>query len=71
MQRLPNEKEIPKLPKQYLANVVYTVCGDRFHNWVSKKIEERNVRVQNDKDLMINVDPIIAAAFNNSTAVSL
>ena len=45
MQRLPNEKEIPKLPKQYLANVVYTVCGDRFHNWVSKKIEERNVRV--------------------------
>ena len=71
MKRLPCEKEIIKLPKQYLTNVIYTIVGQNFANWVRAKIEERNAKVQKDKDLMIAVDPAIAAAFQNSTAVSL
>ena len=71
MKRLPCEKEIIKLPKQYLTNVIYTIVGQDFANWVRAKIEERNAKVQKDKDLMIAVDPAIAAAFQNSTAVSL
>ena len=63
MERLPCEKEIVKLPKQYLVNVIYTVAGEDFAKWVKEKIEARNTKVQTDKDLMINVDPAIAAAF--------
>ena len=71
MKRLPCEKEIIKLPKQYLTNVIYTIVGENFATWVRAKIEERNAKVSKDKDLMIAVDPAIAAAFQNSTAVSL
>ena len=71
MKRLPCEKEIFKLPKQYLTNVIYTIVGQDFATWVRAKIEERNAKVSKDKDLMIAVDPAIAAAFQNSTAVSL
>ena len=71
MKRLPCEKEIVKLPKQYLTNVIYTIVGQDFANWVRARIEERNAKVQKEKDLMIAVDPAIAAAFQNSTAVSL
>ena len=60
MERLPCEKEIIKLPKQYLVNVIYTVVGEQFSNWVRSKIEERNAKVQIEKDLMINVDSDIA-----------
>ena len=35
MIRLPDEKDIPRLPKQFLINVVYTQCGDKFLQWVS------------------------------------
>ena len=71
MKRLPCEKEIIKLPKQYLTNVIYTIVGKDFATWVRAKIEERNAKVSKDKDLMIAVDPAIAAAFQSSTAVSL
>ena len=45
MERLPCEKEIVKLPKQYLVNVIYTVVGQQFSDWVRAKIEERNAKV--------------------------
>ena len=63
LDRLPCEKEIVKLPKQYLINVIYTVVGEQFAVWVKAKIDERNAKVTSDKDMMINVDPDIAAAF--------
>ena len=31
---LPIEKEIPKLPKQWLINVAYTGVGEDFSKWV-------------------------------------
>ena len=45
MERLPCEKEIVKLPKQYLVNVIYTVAGEDFAKWVKEKIEARNTKV--------------------------
>ena len=45
MKRLPEEKEIIKLPKQYLTNVIYTIVGEDFANWVRARIEERNAKV--------------------------
>ena len=47
-----------------------TVLGDVFTDWVSEKIEERNEEVRNKKDMNIELDPDIAAAFRASTSVS-
>ena len=71
MKYLPQEGEIKKLGKNYLVNIVYTVVGEQFKTWARERIDERNQRVAIDKDLMIDVDPAIAQAFNVSTAVSL
>ena len=44
--------------------------GKIFDDWVKEQIEARNSKVAVDKDIMISIDPEIAAAFNNSTSVS-
>ena len=51
-------------------NVTYTIAGDAFATWVKANIEERNAKVTKEKDLMINMDEDVAAAFNASTHVS-
>lgn len=70
MKRLPDPKDIPKLPKQYLVNVVYTIVGQTFNDWVKGRVEERNNKVAVDKGLLIEVDEEIAIALNSSTAIS-
>ena len=67
---LPIEKELDKVPKQWLVNVIYSVLADPFKNWVKAKIEERNEKVIADKDLLIDMDPDVAKAFKSSNAVS-
>ena len=39
MQALPIEKEIKKLSRSYVANVIYTIIGDTFSQWVDKRIK--------------------------------
>ena len=70
MKHLPDVKEIPKLPKQFLINILYTVVGDNFAAWISARIRARNEKLQADKDLNISIDPGLLAAFQNSNAVS-
>ena len=60
MLRLPVEKEISKLPKSFIINVVYTIVGDQFANWVKERVDERNAKVSVDRGLNISVDPEIA-----------
>ena len=66
----PDKREIRKLPKQWIVNVASSVIGNAFDQWVYEKVKLRNEKVAIEKDLMINVDPEIARAFNSSTAVS-
>ena len=41
-QYLPDEKELDKVPKQWLANVLYKVTDQKFLNWVKQRILFRN-----------------------------
>ena len=69
---LPLEpREVEKLPRSYLANVIYTIIGDRFRIWVDEKISERNQKIMQTQNLAINMDPEIYAAFQASTHVSV
>lgn len=47
------QNEIEKLPREYISNVVYTICGAPFQNWVNGRIAERNAKVTSDQNLSI------------------
>ena len=32
---LPEERDMHKLPRQWVINVIYSLCGDNFRQWVS------------------------------------
>ena len=43
---LPDELDLPKIPKQWIVNVCAAVLGDSFKQWVYEQVEERNVLMQ-------------------------
>ena len=46
MMALPIEqREIEKLPRAYIANVIYTVVGQPFKEWVDGVIAMRNDKI--------------------------
>ena len=65
------QKEIEKLPREYIGNVVFTIIGQPFQNWVNQRIERRNAKISSDQNLSIQMDPEIAELFKNSTSVSV
>ena len=65
-----DNKEWEKLPRQYVANVAYTVIGQEFQDWMLDRVEQRNEKVKNEKDMLVELDPEILAIFQASTAVS-
>ena len=67
---LPPPKEIAKLSRAYLANVIYTILGQRFQDWVTHQVNARNQRVAQEGNNVIQMDPRIAAIFHQSTAIS-
>jgi len=68
---LPVEKEVHKLSRSYLGNVIYTIVGEPFYNWVQIKINERHDKIKEKKEMMIDLDPAIAKIFQESSSVSV
>lgn len=58
------------MPKQWIVNVCAAVIGDDFRAWVAQQIEERNSLMAEKKEIMIQMDPVMAAKFSASTHVS-
>ena len=65
------QKERARIPKQWIVNVLATLVGDDFQKWVKVRIDRRNERVAIKDDKFIEVDPDIAAAFQNASSISL
>ena len=54
MNALPStDKEIRKLPRDYLVNVIQTIAKDDFSAWVAQRVSARNIKVQQERDLAI------------------
>ena len=68
---LPVDKEVKKLSRSYLGNVIYTIVGDPFKEWVDAKIKERHAKIKEQQDMLVSLDPDIARIFSESTAVSV
>ena len=60
---LPPSKEITKLSRSYLSNVIYTVMGEPFQQWVATQVNTRNQKVALEGNNVISMDPQIARIF--------
>lgn len=67
---LPDEPDLSHVPKQWIVNVCAAVIGEPFKEWVRAQIEERNELMAEKKEIMIAMDPQMAAKFQASTHVS-
>ena len=50
--------------------MLFTIIGKPIVDFVNKNIKERNDRVAENRNLIIEMDPIIAEAFKKSLNVS-
>ena len=58
MKALPTgEKETEKLPRQYIANIIHTIVGKPFQEWVDAQLEARNAELAEKKEMFIELDP--------------
>jgi hypothetical protein len=65
------QREVEKLPRAYIANVIYTIIGANFKEWVDGVIAARNEKIVNSQNLAIDMDPEIYKAFQQSQHVSV
>ena len=64
MKALPDlERERLRLPREYIANVIYTLVGDKFKDWVTSRIQARNSYLAEKNAQLIPLDPDIGAIF--------
>ena len=67
---LPEDRDMHKVPRQWLINVTYTLVGEPFSNWVNVEIANRNEDIARKQKLLIEMDPEIAKAFDKSVNIS-
>ena len=60
---LPDAKDIRKTPRSWVFSIASTVIGQPFRDWVAYCIKERNEAIVREKNLGVNLDPSIYAAF--------
>ena len=71
MAALPLVKtEVDKLPRQYIANIICTLVGKAFEEWIDARVNARHEKRAEEGNLNIQMDPEIARIFLESTAVS-
>ena len=66
----PDRKDMPRLPRQWIINVLHTILEREFADWVHGHIEKRNSNRAAEQQLMIDLDPEVARHFQESTFVS-
>ena len=67
---LPDKKELFKVSREFICNVCATVLKNIFTDSIKEQIEERNEEMKEKKDMNIELDLDIAAAFHASSSVS-
>ena len=67
---LPEDRDMHKVPRQWIINVAYTLIGEPFAAWVKDEIANRNDELAKKQNLLIEMDPGIAAAFHKSVNIS-
>jgi hypothetical protein len=66
----PVGREMRKMPRQYICNMIYSIVGDPFMKWVKNRVAARNSKVAVTNNLNVTLDPNVAKAFALSSAIS-
>ena len=67
---MPDAQDMHKVSCSCICNVIATVIGAPFSEWVRQQIETRNAEMAKKQDIMVEMDPEIAVIFRASTKVS-
>ena len=51
------EREIDKLPRDYISCICYTLIGQPFLDWVDVQVNARNQKIQQQHNMMVDLDP--------------
>ena len=70
MNYLPDKRDIKRLPRYFIVNIIFTVVGQPIKDFVSKGVVERNNQIAENRNLLIDLDPEIADAFKQSVNIS-
>ena len=70
MDYFPDERDQLRLPRQFIVNVLHTVVREPIRLMVKEAIKNRNDLVAENRNLIIELDPEIAAAFKESINIS-
>jgi len=63
-------REIRKMPRAYICNVIYTLVGETFKKWVNKECLARNEQFTKKQGMEIKLQSRIAEAAAASTAIN-
>ena len=66
MEFFPLTKELTKMSRKYICDVIYSVVGDEFKEWINARVEHRHRKMAEKKDLMLSLDPEIARCYEAS-----
>ena len=67
---LPPPEDFEDVPRQWIINVLFTIAGERFSEWVKEKRDERNALMRAKGRGEVEMDAEIWAAFNASKLTS-
>ena len=70
MDYLPDKRDLPRLPRQFIINVLHTVIGEPIRQMIQEAIKRRNDLVAENRNLVIELDPEVATAFKESLNIS-
>ena len=68
---MSDDKELRRMPKQWVCNVGATIIGQPFIDWCAERVLTRNREMARDRNLLIKMDPKLARAFQRSSAISV
>ena len=68
---LPTEKQdLARVTRGWLCNMIFTLVGDKFSDFVDETVAKRNEKVSQKQNLMLELDPDIAQVFKQSNQIS-
>ena len=53
-----------------MANVIYSIAGKDFADWIEEKLKERTEKISEERHLNISMDPEIYKVFQASQSIS-
>ena len=65
----PDREDYYLLPRDYVGNMLHSILGDEFRNWVILKINERNLEYNVKHGKMLSVIPEIAKVVAETTDI--